>query len=525
MHADTPDPTLPGDWRPVLALAVLWGVGPALPALWAGELLGQPWTDLYPSVWGLWWFAQGSPGDGILPLFTSLLNHPTGMGFYYSSPLKGLAAIPLLTVFSVPAAFNALTVLARMGTVLASAGAARAWGAGTAGMLLAAGAWGCSPFFHGYAVEGIVEGTDGWPLALWAWAAGRRRWGLSAVFVGLSVVASWYLGACALLLAGLAGLRDRRAWLGLLGVLPALPFVVAFGGAFSGGVPLDPSVRRAMGASLTIPRPGSFSGMHPFAMNTYVGWVLSAVLLAARPRLALWALIPAILSLGWGPWYSLPGLEMLRFPYRWHAATLAILALAAARSADRWRHGHVLGPLIVLESLLLGPAEPVIPGAPVEVPALVLAIDGPVVDVPGPVALPPGVHNPSRPRSRWVLYFQTVHGQPTPWRPDFNSVGVAAEPEPRLGPLLAYDRVAGGRGGPLDPGTVKGLETLGLRWILIHGEDPGLIDADALLEGLIGQGAEVVDHDSSHWLVRMPDNTSLHAVPQDPPVDPPEAAR
>ena len=105
------------------------------------------------------------------------------------------------------------------------------------------------------------------------------------------------------------------------------------------------------------------------------------------------------------------------------------------------------------------------------------------------------------------------------WRSDTSCSDATGHPDGRARTL------AGGRGGPLDPGTVKGLETLGLRWILIHGEDPGLIDAEALLEGLIGQGAEVVDHDSSHWLVRMPDNTSLHAVPQDPPVDPPEAAR
>ena len=53
-------------------------------------------------------------------------------------------------------------------------------------VLMAARAWGLAParhhcsaiyivlFFHGYAVEGIVEGTDGWTLALWAWALGAN---------------------------------------------------------------------------------------------------------------------------------------------------------------------------------------------------------------------------------------------------------------------------------------------------------------------------------------------------------------
>ncbi len=515
MAAAPPAPAPPSPGRParlpgaLWVLALAWGIGPALPALAAGELLGQPWTDLYPAVWGLWWFSQSAE---LLPLHTDLLAHPDGMGFYFSSPLKGTLARLLVPTLGLVPAFNLLALAARVGTVLAAGMAARAWGAGRAGIVAAAAIYGCAPFFHGYAVEGILEGTDGWPLALWAWAAGRGRHGWAAVFVALSIVASWYLGACALLLVGLAGLRDRRAWWGGLGLLLAAPAVWAFLGAFPGGAPLDPAVRAAMGARLTVPRPASLPGIQPFAINTWIGAVALGTVVLGRARLALWALLPAALSLGIGPLYALPGLEMLRFPYRWHAATLALLALAAAPVADglwrgggRWRWlGWALGPLVAVEGLVLGPAEPVIPGASAEIPAIVDRVDGPVVDVPGPVALPPGVNNPSRPRARWLLYHQTRHGQPSPWAPDFNSVGVTAADDPALSALRAHDRVAGGDGSaPLPAGTVAALRDRGIVWVMIHRDDPGLVHGDRLRDAILDQGGALVADDGARWLIRL----------------------
>lgn len=494
---------------PVAMLAVVWGIGPALPALLRGELLGQPWTDLYPSVWGLWWFAQS---DELLPTFTSQLAHPDGMGFYYSSPIKGTLARAFVPLIGVAASFNLLTLAARVATVLCAGLAARAWGRGPAGCLAVAAVFGCAPFFHGYAVEGIIEGTDGWPLALWAWAVGRRRWGLSALAIALSVVASWYLGACALLLALLAGLRWRGAWLGLLGMGLAAPFIAAFVGAFPAGAPLDPAVRAAMGAPLTVPRPGVLPGIHPFALTAYLGWIcggLALVSLGRSERWLLWALVPVVLSLGVGPWYALPGLELLRFPYRWHAATLAMIGLAVGILVDRLHSRRpglawLLGPLIVTEGLLLSPVEPVLPGAPAERPSLLADLDGPVLDVPGPVAMPPGVPNPSRPRARWLLYFQTAHGQPSPWAPDFNSVGVDASADPALEAIEGFDEVAGGApAAQLPPGTVSALRARGIGWVVIHRTDPGLIEPESLRDQLVGQGAREAGDDGSRWLIDL----------------------
>lgn len=509
---------------PVLLLAVVWGVAPALPALLRGELLGQPWTDLYPSVWGLWWFSQS---DVLLPTFTKQLAHPEGMGFYYSSPIKGTLARLLVPLVGVAASFNLLTLAARVATVLCAGLAARAWGRGPAGCLAVAAVFGCAPFFHGYAVEGIIEGTDGWPLALWAWAVGRQRWGLSALAVALSIVASWYLGACALLLALLAGLRWRAAWLGLLGLVLAAPFIAAFVGAFPAGAPLDPTVRAAMGAPLTVPRPGLLPGIHPFALTAYVGWLAGGLSLAALgrgERWLLWALVPLVLSLGVGPWYSLPGLELLRFPYRWHAATLALAGLAVGTVVDglharRPRLAWLLGPLVVVEGLALSPVEPVIPGAPAQTPALTAALDGPVLDVPGPVALPPGVPNPSRPRARWLLYHQTAHGQPSPWSPDFNSVGTEATEDSVLQAIQGFDEVAAGEPGlQLPPGTVEALRARGVAWVVIHHTDPGLIEPASLRDQLVDQGARPAGDDGARWLL------ALDSAPGGP-VDGPGPAR
>jgi len=493
---------------PAWLLALAWGVLPALPALLAGDLLGHPYTDLYPSVWGLWVAAESWPG---VVTQTAQLAAPDGMGFYYSSPVKGWLAGILVPFLGVPVTWNLLTVAARVVTVGLFGHAARAWGLRGPGILVVAAAVGCSAVFQGYAVEGIVEGTDGWPLALWAWAAGHKRWGWSAVGLALCVVSSWYLGAVACLLVVFAALRDKKALVGLLGVVLAAPALGAFLSAFSGGRALDPAVRAAMGAVLSPQVPGAFQdGLQPFAISTYTGVLLSLAALGARSRVLLLALIPAVLSVGAGPWYALPVLSSLRFPYRWHLATLAVMALCAGGLADqlRSRWSYLLGVLIAAETLLLARVEPVLPGAPAVVPELYAAVDQTVLDVPGPVSLPPGEINPSRPRSRWFLYAQTLHGQPTPWVPDFNSVGTtsAVHPEHKavLDAFAAYDRVVQPEPTPLPADTIQRMQALGIGWIVVHHRIYGLTQEIGLRDVLVKQGAELVARDDDRWLLRIP---------------------
>jgi len=484
-----------------LILALAWGIGPALPALLRGALLGHPWTDLYPSVWSLW---AATRADGLLPSHTDLLGFPQGMGLALSSPLKALLARPLIPLLGLPGTWNLLVLAARVGTVLAAWGAARAWGAGRAGALVAAAVYGCSPFFHGYAVEGIAEGTDGWTLALWAWAVGRDRNLLAAPLLTLTLLSSWYLGAAAMLLALLCAPWRPRALLSLLGVGLALPALLAFHQAFPGLAPLDPAVRAAMGAPLLPRAPGILPGLNPFALTTWVGLLAPALALAGRRRLAMLALVPFVLSLGHGPWYALPGLELLRFPYRLHAATLAILALAAAAGADRWRAGW-LAPLVVLEGLLLSPVEPLIPGADAAAPALYDQVNGPLLEIPGPVAVPPGRINLSRPRARYLLYFQTHHGQPSPWVPDFNGVGVAQD-SAWLAPFTGWDPLVRPGAPPLDlpAGALGELRSRGVGQIMVEKEPLGGDRYRDAVTALIASGCVVQDRDPSRTLLRVP---------------------
>lgn len=418
-------------WWAALTLAVIWGLGPALPALLSGQLIGQPFTDLYPSVWGMWAFSQS---DAFLPEYTLQLAAPEGMPFYYSSPLHGWFAAPLMGWLGVPATWNLGVVSARIATVLCAFGAARAFGLRPAGALVAAAAFGCSPFFHGYAVEGIVEGLDGWTLALFLWATRARRDVLAVFAFGLCLLSSWYLGAVACLLAAMLG---PRAWAQAIGgLLIALPGLIAFLSFTPDLTPLSSEVRAAMGTDIGQLLPGQWTpglaeGLNPFAKTSWVGFVLPVSALFAvreRPRWALAGVVLFVLSLGVGPWFSLPPFSAIRFPYRFHAGTLVVLGGLAGWAAQRWRFGVWLAPVIVLEGLLLSPIEPILPGSPTTLEPVYSGLKGKVMlDLPGPLAVPPGEINRSRARARWFLYQQVGHGMSTPWAPDFNNLGVATQ--------------------------------------------------------------------------------------------------
>ena len=421
-------------------MALIWGLGPALPALLEGQLIGQPYTDLYPSVWGMWAFSQSSAS---LPEYTQQLAAPDGMSFYYSSPLHGWFAAPFLSWLGVPATWNLGVVSARVATVLCAFGAARAWGLKPAGALVAAAAFGCSPFFQGYAVEGIVEGLDGWTLALFLWATRAKRDGLAVLAFGLCLLSSWYLGAVACLMAAMLG---PRAWAQAIGgLIIALPGLAAFVSFTPDLTPLAPEIRAMMGTELGLWTPGIAEGLNPFAKTSWVGFVLPICAIFAvrdRPRWALAGLGFWVLSFGVGPWFSVPPFTAIRFPYRFHAGTLLALGALAGLAAQRWRFGAWLAPVIVLEGLLLSPIEPLLPGSPGALDPAYGGLTGQVLlDVPGPMAVPPGEINRSRSRARWFLYQQVGHGMGTPWAPDFNNVGVATQDG--LNSLRALDPLSG----------------------------------------------------------------------------------
>ncbi|MBK7758335.1 MAG: hypothetical protein IPI35_18435 [Deltaproteobacteria bacterium] len=213
-------------------------------------------------------------------------------------------------------------------------------------------------------VEGIVEGTDGWALALWLWAVGRGRVGWGALAFALTALSSWYMAATACLLAPFLGRVGLVSAAG--GLVLSAPALGAFLGAFPARAPLDPAVRAAMGTTFGVAAPGVMSGLNPFAQTSWIGVlapILALVAARSRPWVVVALLICALLSFGLGPWFELPPLSALRFPYRLHAGTLAALALLAGTGVERLGLGRWMAPLLVAEGLLLSPIEPVLPGA------------------------------------------------------------------------------------------------------------------------------------------------------------------
>ena len=460
-------------WLLAVAIALLWGVGPALPAVLSHQLIGQPHTDLYPAVWGLHWFASHQPG---LPTMAPELAWPDGLGFYYSSPLHGWAAWPLVAAgLPIGWIWNGLIVAARVAGPLLAYAWLRAEGAESRGALAGAAVFACAPMFHGYAVEGIVEGTDAWTLALWGLLVARRRLVPGILAFWLVVASSWYLGLAALLVAAVRAREHRVVWLTALGgLLLAAPLWWQFSGAFPAASPLPSDIRVAMGAGVGLPTPGALPGLNPFAITAYIGWIPTVLFMMGARRKPFWAGGAAVcwlLALGAGPWYQLPGLEMVRFPYRLVAGSLFLGALVVAQVAGRWRWGWIIGFAIAAEFLLLSPVEPLLPSSPTPLPRSYAPVEPTVLlEVPGPVAMAPGEINRSRGRARYLLYYQIAHGAASPWAPDFNGVS-AGHQHPWLDSWRALDplEVLGEPGLP----DVAALEAQGIRQVMLHGDELG----------------------------------------------------
>ena len=485
-------------WPLALAFALAWAILPLMPALASGEIPGQPYTDLYPSIWGLDVFCAGLPA---FTTHTARLGAPEGIGFYYSSPLHGVAGWPVWAIFGPVAAYVATLVLARAATVLCAFGLLRALTLSPVAAVGGALCFGASPFFHGYAVEGIVEGTDGWTLALWAWMVVRNRRAGAVVAFALTILSSWYLGMVACLLAIVLGARYPAARWSLLGLVLTSPALWAFSQAFGGNVPLDPAIRVAMSAPLDLPRPGLAEGLNPFAITTFIGVAAAALALPAAKRQPVWAVgavLCAILSTGRGPWWDLPVLELVRFPYRWHAGTLLCLAPLVADTAERMGR-PLLACLPFVEGLLLSPIEPIVPSAPRELPAIYEQIEATrLLEVPGPVAMAPGTPNASRPRARWILYAQIEHGAASPWTLDFN--GISRDRDSRwLSSFASWDPLV--RGVPQAP-DVAAARAAGVQEVLVH-RDLLQENADSFEAALVAGGATEIAREGTLALYQL----------------------
>jgi len=429
-------------------------------------------------VWGLEWF--GANVSSIVPTHATDIGAPDGVPFYYSSPLLGWLHALLGPVFGLRLSFAFGIMLARIATVLCAYGAARSLELKPTTSLIMAAVYGCSPYFHGFAVEGIIEGTNGWTLPLWVWMSQGKRWFAAVFAAALVVLSSWYLALCGVLIAcALLPFRWRASATFFAGVALSSPAIWLFFSTFTGGSPLDPGIRASMGANLSLfPTPGSMAGLSYSAKTTWIGWVAGGLALLSvkrHPRWAIGALLAFILSLGWGPLYSLPLWRVVRFPYRIHAITLLAIGFLASKAVEMLATTHpnrltwlapALAAAITLEGLFLSPVEPIIPGSSAEVPSHFRDLRGQnVLSMPGPVAMPPGVINPSRRRAQYLLYWPAVAQTRTPWIPDFNGVGIQQSESEVLEKFRSWDHLINGSMQAL---TIDDFDELSIASVVIH---------------------------------------------------------
>lgn len=206
-----------------LASVLLW---PAVADL-GQRVPGGPRTDLWNSLWSVWYFT-GSLADGVWPGHTDLLDHPDGGTLWVSDPLGALMAAPFVPLLGLAGAYTVL-VLLQLGLAGAFAHclAAELWtwrregeaGAELAGLVAGVG-YATAPVL----LSGVHNGTSeafagGW--AAWAaWAAFRtaRHGGWpraleAGLALGLAALASWYSAVVAFLFAGAVLLLGiERPW-------------------------------------------------------------------------------------------------------------------------------------------------------------------------------------------------------------------------------------------------------------------------------------------------------------------------
>lgn len=230
----------------------VWLTWPAITVL-GDEVPGAARTDIWNSLWSMWFFQHNFRGGGDVPR-TDLINFPDGGILLVADPVNALFAMPLVPLLGLPVTYTVLIffqltlagvcahtlaeelLLEREGTIPPEAGWIAGVGFASAPILLSGIHNGTSESFSG-----------GWAaLAVWlSWRAARfggARRVVSAV-MGLVVasLASWYTGVTsfffvlALLIATPRQPWRRNLWerLGILlgGCLAVVPFAVLVGWA------------------------------------------------------------------------------------------------------------------------------------------------------------------------------------------------------------------------------------------------------------------------------------------------------
>lgn len=425
------------------------------------DLPGAPRTDLWDTLWSLWYFAE-RVCSGQAPLrVDGLLNHPDGGTLWVADPVNAVLALPFLPWMGVAATWTLLVLghvvfagLAahRLGEAVSGGRAEAGWVAGTA--------YASAPLLLAHIHNGASEAVaTGWlalaALALWRLreAPSPRRAALAGLALAVCTVASWYGGVCAFLLLGVVLLAGpARRWVfgaALVGVLAAAPVAVLARRSASAednvvGIKTDKevaTVRRTIGPAdpLAYVMPGDYRSPdfrelsqygEEYVHCPYLGWVLLVASAAGLRRRGAWpwavaGLLGAVLAMGpvlaqKGAPVILPGRLAVPLPYLllerlpgfdglsllWRLAQLPVLAvsvLAALAAVGRPRLAAAIAVGAVLEARFVSPMAglPETTDATLAAPihALAAAPEGAVMNFP--VA-----------GGRAVLYEQTVHHKP-----------------------------------------------------------------------------------------------------------------
>ena len=432
----------------ICAIVITWPLATSPDTLVAGGAR----SDALNSIWNLW-FAHRGVARGELPIYTDLLDPPTGGRIAIADPLNAVLGLPLVHVFGPVAAYAVLVV-------------GHLWLAGFAahllGRRLGGGGWVAgfgfqwAPILLSHVHNGSSEAVSAGmiPLALLAVVEATERGGLGRMAVagfGLFVVAvsGWYAGVGAffvvlcILLLGWEGVAHRQVVgrllpalvLGLALTAPLAIGVRSIAEAEDGLVDIkNPSelarIRRTLGAA--DPRvfvyPGEFRSpdLKHLEANpsdrihtAYLGFAL--VLLAIRHgrRRPYWLATVGLIVLAMGPVvvigglpanirghalplpYSilelLPGFSSLSLLYRLATVPALLLAVLADRARGRW------ALLVLGEVLLVSPMRGLPDVSPVERPAPIVALrdrpEGIVVNLPVLAG-------------RNFLFEQTIHEKP-----------------------------------------------------------------------------------------------------------------
>ncbi len=417
----------------------------------ASLAVGGPRTDVYNALWSYWFVARGL-AEGRIPVFTTLLDYPTGGRLLVADPLNAALAAPITLLAGPTTAYAGMLLLhLTLGAFFADMLGRRLGGRGW----IAGLAWAWAPMVRAHLQNGSSEAAAvAWlPLAgllvVVALAKAPSRLGdavrITLAGVGLALAAvggGWYAGLGAFVFTGAFALfhpQGRRLWPALLvGGLLLLPVAGAYHAlsvAPDGLVDIkDPEIlarlRRTVGSAdpRTFFMPGDFRSpdfarleQNPSDLvhTAYLGFVLLALALWKGRERALWITAAVALVLAMGPvlviaggpvpWHmralplpysaleGLPGFEGLSLLFR--IATVAPLALGLlADRAPPW-----LGAFIVAETLAFSPARslPMTTDAAPPAPLLVLAAspEGAVISLPAGYA-------------RTRLFEQSVHHHP-----------------------------------------------------------------------------------------------------------------